>query len=338
MPVFLVLPVLFALSLWSGRIPRPLRNAILVFGASHLIALTIAAPWTYGYKTIIPLHLLFLVSAAFLLPNWGAQREIEVPPPAILRPLNRRRQVSVVLPTYNEKDSIRAVIDGFFATGLVDEVLVINNNATEGTSEVVAGSGAVEIFERRQGYGAAIRRGLAEAQHELIVVCEPDGTFLPADVEKLLAYSDDFDVVYGSRTSQQLVWRGANMGTFLRWGNWVVAKYLEFLYNATSLTDVGCTMRLVRRDCARALAGRFRISGSQFGPEMMIETLRAGYRVIQIPVNYMPRVGVSAVTGDPAKAFRLGLEMIMLITWRRFQDLHAKPAPLPLNGIEERRS
>lgn len=186
---------------------------------------------------------------------------------------------------------------------------------------MVAGSGAVEIFEPRQGYGAAIRRGLAEASNELIVVCEPDGTFLPADIEKLLAYSYDFDVVYGSRTSQQLVWRGANMGIFLRWGNWAVAKYLEFAYNATSLTDVGCTMRLVRRDCARAISGRLRIDGSQFGPEMMIETLRGGYRVIQIPVNYMPRVGKSAVTGDPARAFLLGLEMIKLITLRRFEDL-----------------
>src|SRR5205807_853083 len=124
------------------------------------------------------------------------------------------------------------------------------------------------------------------------------------------------------------------MGMFLRWGNWFVAKYLEFLYNATSLTDVGCTMRLVRRDCAHAIAGRFRIDGSQFGPEMMIETLRAGYRVIQVPVNYMPRVGVSAVTGDPRKAFILGLEMIWLITRRRFEDLTAKPQGVVVPATE----
>jgi hypothetical protein len=327
--LFIGFPILFGIALWSGRIPRQLRNALLVFGASHLIALVIAAPWTYGYKTIAPLHLLFLIGSAFLLPNWGEQREIQTPS-APLRAPRRQRAVSVILPTYNEKDSIRAVIDGFFDTGLVDEVLVINNNAVEGTSEAVAGSGATEIFEPRQGYGAAIRRGLAEARHECIVVCEPDGTFLPRDIEKLLAYSEDFDAVYGSRTSQQLVWRGANMGTFLRWGNWFVAKYLEFLYNATSLTDVGCTMRLVRRDTARELYGRFRIDGNQFGPEMMIETLRAGCRVIQVPVNYMPRVGVSAVTGDPRKAFILGLEMIWLITRRRFEDLIANPATRPV--------
>ena len=226
--------------------------------------------------------------------------------------------VSVVLPTYNEKDSIRRVIENFEATGVVDEILVINNNAADGTSEEVARTTAREILERRQGYGFAIQRGLAEAQGEYLVVCEPDGTFLARDVFKLLSYAEDFHVVYGSRTSQQLVWRGANMGLFLRWGNWAVAKYLEFLYNATSLTDVGCTLRLVHRSVAEAMLPAFRIGGSAFGPEMMTLSLRARCRVIQVPINYLPRVGVSAVTGDPVKAFFLGLRMIQLITTRRF--------------------
>jgi hypothetical protein len=321
---FIILTALVALALWSRRVPRPVAKVLIVFGLSHLAAVVLGTPWTYGYKTILPLHLLFLASAAFLLPDWGDVKEVDAVP-AVLSSSRRKRTVSVVLPTYNEKDSIRQVIDDFFASGVVDEVIVVNNNAAEGTSEAVAGSGAREVFENRQGYGAAIRRGLREATGELIVVCEPDGTFLASDIHKLLSYADDFDVVYGSRTSQQLVWRGANMGTFLRWGNWAVAKYLEFLYNATSLTDVGCTMRMVRRDVASALAEQFTVDGSQFGPEMMILTLRAGYRVIQIPVNYRPRVGVSAVTGDPAKAFLLGLQMIWLITTRRLRDYVRKP-------------
>lgn len=225
--------------------------------------------------------------------------------------------VSVVLPTYNEKDSIRQTIEDFYATGVVDEVLVVNNNAAPGTSEEVSSTRAREVVEPQQGYGHAIRRGLREAAGDYIVVCEPDATFLGADVFKLLSYAADFDVVYGSRTSQQMIWHGANMGLFLRWGNWAVAKYMEFLYNATSLTDVGCTMRLVHREVAEALAPYFSVGGNEFGPEMMICSLKAGYRVIQVPVNYLPRVGRSAVTGDPVKAFRLGLKMIGMITRRR---------------------
>jgi glycosyltransferase involved in cell wall biosynthesis len=240
------------------------------------------------------------------------------------------RRVSVVLPTYNEKDSIRQVILDFWATGVVDEVLVINNNAAKGTSEEVAGTNAIEILEVTQGYGHAIRRGLRNSTGDYIVVCEPDATFLPADVFKLLAYAADFQIVYGSRTSQQLIWHGANMGLFLRWGNWAVAKYLEFLFNATTLTDVGCTMRLLRRDAAHRLLPSFKIGSNEFGPEMMIRSLQAGFKVIQIPVNYLPRVGESAVTGDPIKAFTLGMRMIWLITYNRLSRNPVKGL-LPVN-------
>jgi glycosyltransferase involved in cell wall biosynthesis len=229
------------------------------------------------------------------------------------------RRIVVILPTYNEKDSIRQFITDLQATGVVDEVLVINNNAAPGTSEEVAGTGAREIIETQQGYGYAIRRGLAEADGDYLVVCEPDRTFFAPDIFKLLAYAEDFDVVYGSRTVQQLIWFGANMDAFLRWGNWAVAKYMEVLYNATSLSDVGCTYRLVHKKVAMELLPRFTIGGSEFGPEMMIESLCLGYRVIQVPVNYLPRVGESSVTGDFWKAFFLGLRMIRLITVSRLK-------------------
>ena len=241
------------------------------------------------------------------------------------------RRVSVVLPTYNEKDSIRQVILDFWATGVVDEVLVINNNAAPGTSEEVAGTKATEILETTQGYGHAIRRGLRDAAGDYIVICEPDATFLPADVFKLLSYAADFQIVYGSRTSQQLIWHGANMGLFLRWGNWAVAKYLEFLFNATTLTDVGCTMRLLRREVAHRLLPSFKIGSNEFGPEMMIRSLQAGYKVIQIPVNYLPRVGESSVTGDPIKAFTLGMRMIWLITINRLSRNPIKGLPAAAN-------
>src|SRR5438067_6824435 len=111
------------------------------------------------------------------------------------------------------------------------------------------------------------------------------------------------------------IWRGANMGLFLRWGNWAVAKMMEFLFNATNLTDVGCTMRLISRPALEVIQPTFKIGGSAFGPEMMLLSLIHGLRVIQIPVNYLPRVGTSSVTGDMRKAVVLGLRMIGLV-WR----------------------
>jgi glycosyltransferase involved in cell wall biosynthesis len=231
----------------------------------------------------------------------------------------RSVRVSVVFPTYNERDSIVDAINEFQASGYVDEVVVVNNNAAPGTDDEVGRTSARLVHEPKQGYGHAIRRGLREATGDLIVVAEPDGTFRGLDVIKLLAYSDDFDVVYGSRTYRQFIWTGANMGLFLRWGNYAVAKLMEFLFNGTNLTDVGCTMRLIKRKALQQIEPDFRVGGSFFGPEMMLLSLLYGQAMVQIPVNYTKRVGTSSVTGDPVKAIRLGLRMILLIVEYRLR-------------------
>ena len=158
------------------------------------------------------------------------------------------KRVSVVLMTYAERDSIRQVIEGFFDTGVVDEVLVVNNNAEPGTEEEIRNTRARQVFEPRQGYGHATRRGLLEASGDLIVLAEPDGTFVPEDIRKLLVYSEECDAVFGTRTTRELIWQGANMEWFLRWGNWAVAKVIEVLFNTSHLSDVGCTYRLLRRE------------------------------------------------------------------------------------------
>jgi glycosyltransferase involved in cell wall biosynthesis len=240
----------------------------------------------------------------------------------------RGHRVSVIFPTYNERDSIKKCINDFLETGVVDEVVVVNNNAAQGTSEEVAQTAAREVLETRQGYGNAIRRGFREVSGDLIIVSEPDGTFLGRDILKLLAFADDFDVVYGSRTEQMFIWSGANMGWFLRWGNWAVAKMMEFLFNSTNLTDVGCTTRLIRRDALRAIEPHFTVEGSSFSPEMMVLTILCGHKVIQIPVNYLPRVGESSVTGEFHKAFILGLDMIRLVLAYRLRSwLGWRPRP-----------
>lgn len=230
------------------------------------------------------------------------------------------KSVSLILPTYNERDSIRASIEEFHASGVIDEIIVVNNNAAEGTSEEVAKTPAREVFEATQGYGAAIRCGFRHATGDLVVVAEPDATFRGRDVRKMLAYAEDFDVVYGSRTVKELIWKGANMGLFLKWGNYAVAKLMEFLFNTTSLTDVGCTMRCIRREALRDIEPLFTVDGSFFGPEMMVVSILKKKRMIQVPVNYTKRVGTSSVTGSLPVAVRLGLQMIGLILGYRLRS------------------
>ncbi|MEJ7764184.1 MAG: glycosyltransferase family 2 protein [Acidimicrobiales bacterium] len=234
------------------------------------------------------------------------------------------RTISVVLPTYNEVGSIRSCIEAFEALGIVDEVIVVNNNAAAGTREAVAATGAREVDEPVQGYGAAIRRGLAEASGDLVVLCEPDGTFDPADVWKLLPFTVDTDVVFGSRTVQVFIWEGANMGLFLRWGNWAVAKLIEVLFGTAYLSDVGCTMRVMHRDALEALLPRFRLTGSAFGLELLLRSVVVRHRIVQVPVRYRQRIGQSAVTGNRWKAFGLGLQMIGLVLRFRLEPPSAR--------------
>jgi glycosyltransferase involved in cell wall biosynthesis len=236
------------------------------------------------------------------------------------------KKVSVILPTYNEKDSIRAFIKSLEALGIVDEIVVVNNNAAAGTSEEVKQTSAVEVFEPVQGYGAAMQKGLAVAKGDLLVVFEPDGTFFANDTWKLLSYSDDFDVVYGTRTSRVLIWNGANMGPFLKWGNYAVAKLMEILFNTTCLTDVGCTARCIRRSALAEIQPYFTVKGSFFGPEMMLLSFMKKQKAVQIAVNYTKRIGSSAVTGNKFVAFALGIKMINLILKCRFQTwFHCHP-------------
>jgi glycosyltransferase involved in cell wall biosynthesis len=228
-----------------------------------------------------------------------------------------QKTVSVILPAFNEEKYIRAAVEDFFLPGIVDEVIVIDNNSRDGTAAQAAGTGARIVRETAQGYGHALRRGLREATGDLIILAEPDGTFVGRDVLKLLAYSDDFDVVCGTRTTRELIWEQANMGWFLRVGNWAVAKLLQVLYDAPALTDCGCTLRLARREAVARIIDDLTVGGSHFLPEMVIASLQRGLTIIEVPVNYRGRVGESKITGNLQGAVRTGLSMIWLILSRR---------------------
>ncbi len=219
----------------------------------------------------------------------------------------------MVFPAYNEAAGVAAAVEEFRASPFVDEVVVVDNNSTDGTAELAARAGARVVTEPRQGYGFALRRGMREATGDLVILAEPDGTFTARDILKLLAYSDDFDLVLGTRTTRELIWREANMGWFLRVGNWAVAKLLQLLFGGPSLSDCGCTLRLIHRPALERLIDRFTVGGSHFLPEMVILALAEGLRVIEIPVNYRGRVGRSKITGSRLRAVGVGLRMVGLI-------------------------
>ena len=230
-----------------------------------------------------------------------------------------KKTVSVVLPAYNEAPNIAAAIRAFQTASLADEILVVDNNSSDGTADQAWRAGAQVISEARQGYGWALRRGMAEASGDLIVLCEPDGTFEARDLYKLLAYSEDFDMVLGTRTTQELIWKDANMNPALRIGNLLVAKMLELLFGGPSLSDCGCTFRLLSRSAYRKIHRYLTVGGSHFLPEMVIYGLVRRQRLIEIPVNYRGRVGTSKITGSWKGTVHTAWNMILLILRSRWQ-------------------
>ncbi len=229
------------------------------------------------------------------------------------------KTINVVFPAYNEEANIKNSVEEFLAliqspgNPIVDELIVVDNNSHDRTGELAETAGARVVKEPKQGYGNALQRGLREADADYIVLCEPDGTFVAKDIVKLLAYADEFEMVCGTRTYPGMIWEDANMKWFLRLGNYFVAKFLEILYKTHSLSDCGCTFRLVHGEAVKRMLPDLFVGKSHFLPNMIIAACLNDVRFIEVPVTYRGRIGESKITGTLGGALKTGFAMIWLI-------------------------
>jgi len=226
--------------------------------------------------------------------------------------------ISVVFPAYNEQESILNAIEDFLKTGIVDELIVVDNNSTDQTARLVLKTKALLIKERMQGYGYALSRGLKEARGDLIIMAEPDGTFVADDIFKLLQLADKYEMVLGSRVKMSFAGKKNHLRWSLRIGNEVTARLLSFLYSAPPLTDCGCTLRLIHKNALTKIIDQFTVGGSHFLVEMTILGLKEGISIIEIPIRYRARVGSSKISGSLKGALITWLGMIWLILRYRF--------------------
>lgn len=235
------------------------------------------------------------------------------------------KKVSVVFSTYNEKETIRRCIDEFFKTKVVDEVVAVDNNAIKGTKEEILKTKAKYFHEPNQGIGNGYQRALREATGDIIITTEVDGTYSPQDVLKLLAYSDDFDVVCGTRTTSIMIGAGANMGFAMKWTNWAFAKFIEVIFATQDLTDVGCIYRLMRREAYEKIKDSEMGVKNTFNVDWMIQIIRHRISFIEIPVNFMKRTGESKGAGNFWKASRVAIQMFFAIMNHRFNIIKTNP-------------
>ncbi|OQX63278.1 MAG: hypothetical protein B5M56_03500 [Desulfococcus sp. 4484_241] len=228
-------------------------------------------------------------------------------------------KVSVVIPAYNEEESIAYVVKDFAPHA--SEVLVVDNSSGDATRKVALEAGARVETVRLKGYGDTIKYGLDHAKGDILVITEADHSFRAKDMGKFLEYMKDADMVIGTRTTRQMIEQGANMKGLLRWGNIFAGKLVEALWweQEPRFTDVGCTYRAIWKDVYLKIRDNLHAPGPEFSPEMMIELLRARKRIIEIPISYYRRAkGVSKHSDNYFKVAKTALRMLKMIFLKRF--------------------
>jgi glycosyltransferase involved in cell wall biosynthesis len=202
-------------------------------------------------------------------------------------------RISVVLPCLNEERAVGAVVDaawrGIESTGEEGEVILVDNGSTDRSAEIAAEHGARVVYEPRPGYGSAYLRGLAEAQGEVIVMADADGTYPLEDLRAFARAIEGADLVLGSRFRGR-IHRGA-MPWKHRWiGNPILTAVLNVFFGVR-VSDAHCGLRAIRRSALRIL--HLQATGMEFASEMILKAAKRGLVVDEVPIEYRPRVGDS---------------------------------------------
>ena len=228
-------------------------------------------------------------------------------------------KTSLVIPAYNEEASLQHVLREF--AGHVDEIVVAAHaGSTDKTIEIAKNGAHVTLVRHFRGYGDALRQGMDAATGDILILVEADGSFSADDLPKLLSYLEDADMVIGTRTTKQMILQGANMSTVLRWGNLLAAKFMQLFWFSweNRFTDLGCTYRVLWRECYNIIRSDLHEDGPAFSPEMMVEVIRIKRKLIEIPVTYRPRLGgVSKHSGSWPHIIRTALSMLGMIIRKR---------------------
>jgi glycosyltransferase involved in cell wall biosynthesis len=202
-------------------------------------------------------------------------------------------KISVIIPAYNEQEAIGEVVRAI-PMHLADEAIVVDNGSTDGTAAGAREAGARVVVENRRGYGAACHAGLmAAGDADIVVFLDGDNSDDPRELPLLLTPIVDgrADFVIGSRLSGPM--EPATMPFHARLGNLLVAKFMRRVYRV-QITDIG-SFRAVRKDILLSLG----MEQMTFGwpVEMLVKAARRGARIVEVPVSYRKRIGVSKVSG-----------------------------------------
>ena len=197
-------------------------------------------------------------------------------------------KLSVVIPVYNEKNSLLEIIRRVQAVPIEKEIILVDDFSTDGTRDLlrdVERRGFKVLYhEKNQGKGAALRTGFQRATGEFVIVQDADLEYDPNDYSKLLQPILDgrADVVYGSRFSGQR----KNMTSLHTLGNLFLTGVTNLFYR-TSITDMETCYKLFRRETIQGI--RIECNRFNFEPEVTAKLLKRGLQIVEVPISYSGR-------------------------------------------------
>jgi len=217
--------------------------------------------------------------------------------------------IKVIIPAYNEQDSIANVIKDIPA--IVDEVIVISNNSTDNTEENAKNAGATVLKENRKGYGFACLKGMEyianqDIKPDIVVFLDGDYSDYPEQLTEIVApiIYENIDFVIGARVKR--LREQGSMTPQQVFGNWL-ATFLMKLFFGAKFTDLG-PFRAIKYPQLLALKMEDKTYG--WTVEMQLKALKQKFTYVEIPIKYRKRIGISKVSGTIKGSILAGIKIL----------------------------
>lgn len=217
-------------------------------------------------------------------------------------------KIIVIIPAYNEEDSIHKVI-AKIPQDVVNEVVVVNNNSSDATAVVAQKAGATVLTELRQGYGYACLKGMeyvATKHPDIIVFLDGDYSDYPEELPLVVKpiIEQDFDMVIGSRALGKR--ESGSMTPQQVFGNWLATTLMRWMYGI-NYTDLG-PFRAIKWEKLLALHMNDKTYG--WTVEMQLKAAKYNLKTTEVPVNYRKRIGISKVSGTVKGTLMAGYKIL----------------------------
>jgi glycosyltransferase involved in cell wall biosynthesis len=217
--------------------------------------------------------------------------------------------IKVIIPAYNEADSIAQVIQEIPES--VSEVIVVNNNSSDETAQTAKNAGATVLSEKKMGYGYACLCGMQyigeqSKKPDIVVFIDGDYSDYPEDLTKVVQpiIDQDIDLVIGARTKE--LREQGSMTPHQIFGNWLATFLMRLLFGAT-FTDLG-PFRAIKYDKLLTLEMEDKTYG--WTVEMQLKALKKKLTYTEVPVRYKKRIGISKVSGTVKGSIFAGIKIL----------------------------